>query len=152
MKYLRAKTSFATVKSEITVAIEVTNCPHRCKHCHSPELCQDIGIELDECSICTLMKHFTGFYNEPLFTCVAFMGGDHEPKTLLRLLKWVKGAFPAVKTCLYTGSENVSDDIKDCLDYLKTGRYDEALGGLDSPTTNQRFYQFERNSLHEQDN
>lgn len=29
------------------------------------------------------------------------------------------------------------------LDYLKVGAYDERLGGLDSPTTNQRFYQVE---------
>ena len=30
------------------------------------------------------------------------------------------------------------------LDYLKLGPYDERLGGLDSPTTNQRFYRVER--------
>ena len=30
------------------------------------------------------------------------------------------------------------------LDYLKLGPYDERFGGLDSPTTNQRFYRIER--------
>ena len=30
------------------------------------------------------------------------------------------------------------------LDFIKLGHYDEELGGLDSPTTNQRLYQIER--------
>lgn len=33
------------------------------------------------------------------------------------------------------------------LDYLKTGHYDEKLGGLDCPTTNQRFYRLDHGQL-----
>lgn len=37
--------------------------------------------------------------------------------------------------------------VYDLLDYLKTGHYDEKLGGLDCPTTNQRFYRLESGRL-----
>ncbi|HIR81761.1 MAG TPA: anaerobic ribonucleoside-triphosphate reductase activating protein, partial [Candidatus Limiplasma merdipullorum] len=36
------------------------------------------------------------------------------------------------------------------LDYLKLGHYDERLGGLDSPTTNQRFFRIEAGKLFDQ--
>ena len=49
-----------------------------------------------------------------------------------------------LKACLYTGLEReeleaVSDGILPYLTYLKTGRWQMELGGLDSPATNQKF-------------
>ncbi len=56
-----------------------------------------------------------------------------------------------LKTCLYSGADSTApfQSIFLLLDYLKVGAYDEHLGGLDSPTTNQRFYQVENGLLEE---
>ena len=50
--------------------------------------------------------------------------------------------------CLYSGSDNFERDYQIAsntnLSALKTGSYKKELGGLDSPTTNQRFYLIEK--------
>ena len=54
-----------------------------------------------------------------------------------------------IKTCLYSGNddETAFHYVYDLLDYLKTGHYDEELGGLDCLTTNQRFYRIENGRM-----
>lgn len=54
-----------------------------------------------------------------------------------------------LKTCLYSGASTPSAfcPLFPLLDYLKIGAYDEQRGGLDSPTTNQRFYQVKNGLL-----
>ena len=50
-----------------------------------------------------------------------------------------------IKTCWYTGFKKLPDDLKlQYFDFVKVGPYIEALGGLKSRTTNQRFYRVER--------
>jgi anaerobic ribonucleoside-triphosphate reductase activating protein len=66
------------------------------------------------------------------------MGGDSEVNELRRLFKHVKDK--GLKTCWYSGRETCPIET-DYLDYLKLGSYIKKLGGLDSPDTNQRFYQ-----------
>lgn len=138
MKYLRATTSFSAVPKEISLAIEITNCPHRCEGCHSPELCENIGIPLNELSLVLLFEKFCS-QNKPLFTCVTFMGGDQESDELINLIEYIQSKYPHLKMCLYTGSDSVNSDLMSHLNYLKTGRYIEKLGPLGSPTTNQKF-------------
>ena len=57
-----------------------------------------------------------------------------------------------LKTCLYSGFDIVEPFVAllPMLDYLKLGHYDEHLGGLDSPTTNQRFFRIEAGKLIDQ--
>ena len=54
-----------------------------------------------------------------------------------------------LKTSLYSGNDDKEafQSLYGLLDYLKTGHYDEKLGGLDCPTTNQRFYRFDHGRL-----
>ena len=54
-----------------------------------------------------------------------------------------------LKTCLYSGFDIIEPfaALLPLLDYLKLGPYDERLGGLDSPTTNQRFFRIEAGEL-----
>ena len=54
-----------------------------------------------------------------------------------------------LKTCLYSGNddEKAFQYVYDLLDYLKISHYDEKLGSLDCPTTNQRFYRLENGRL-----
>lgn len=69
-------------------------------------------------------------------------GREWQPEALQKMLGIVTQA--GLKACLYTGLdreelEAVSDGILPYLTYLKTGRWQMELGGLDSPTTNQKF-------------
>lgn len=80
-----------------------------------------------------------------LVDAVCFFGGEQHGKRFRELLTTAKEM--GFKTALYTGSRDVEASIKEQLDYLKVGPYIERLGGLDSPTTNQRFYRVEKGQL-----
>ena len=67
MKYTGAEITFAEVPDEITLCINISNCPCHCKGCHSPYLAEDIGEELTEDSLHKLISSNEGI------TCVAFM-------------------------------------------------------------------------------
>jgi anaerobic ribonucleoside-triphosphate reductase activating protein len=46
LKYLNTQIVFQEIPDEISLAINITNCPNNCKSCHSEYLKQDIGEEL----------------------------------------------------------------------------------------------------------
>lgn len=133
------------VPNELALAIEVTNCPFRCHNCHSSELQEDIGVPL---TIYTLENILARYYvnQKYLISCILFMGGDQHPE-LLDLLKHCKTH--GLKTALYTGHTDISDELKSYLDFYKVGQYIEECGDLTSPTTNQRFYIRDGDIFHE---
>ena len=137
MKYTEAQVVFEEVPDEITLAINISNCPVRCEGCHSPHLWQDVGTELTSVELLKLLKDNKGV------TCVSIMGGDNSVEDVLQALKIIKNK--ELKTCWYSGKERINDvelmeKLLPYLDYLKTGPYIKELGGLDSFTTNQRFF------------
>lgn len=79
-------------------------------------------------------------------TCFCFMGGDAEPAEIERIARHIRTEFPHIRTAWYSGQESIPEgfDIS-TLDYIKTGPYKEALGGLKSPETNQRLYRIAEN-------
>ena len=135
MKYVDTKVVFREVPDEITLAINISNCPVRCPGCHSSYLAQDIGEPLTEDTLAELIKGNTGI------TCVSFMGGDAEPLLVGQYSRWIKSNYPGLKTCWYSGRdlEHAKPNL-DTLDYVKVGPYIDEFGPLDSPATNQRFY------------
>ncbi|WP_373753011.1 anaerobic ribonucleoside-triphosphate reductase activating protein [Neisseria weixii] len=126
------------VPNETSLAFLIAGCPLRCPGCHSADSWKaGLGKALTAEYLAGRLKRYQG-----LISCVLFMGGEWQPEALLPLLKLAQSA--GLKTCLYTGLERaeweaVSDGLIGHLDYLKTGRWVMELGGLDSPTTNQRF-------------
>ena len=46
LKYVDTKVTFAEVPDEISLCINISNCPNHCEGCHSPYLAEDIGTEL----------------------------------------------------------------------------------------------------------
>lgn len=68
------------------------------------------------------------------------MGEGRNPYELRLALQMVKER--GLNTCVYAGyfSKYDAELYEEYLDYLKVGGYEEALGGLNSPITNQRFY------------
>lgn len=133
MKYVDTKVVFAEVPDEVTLAINISNCPCHCEGCHSPYLAGDVGKPLDWPSLNALININHGI------TCVAFMGGDASPKQVNELAWHVKRM--GLKTCWYSGRQELHDAIQlENFDFIKLGPYIPNKGGLDSPNTNQRFY------------
>lgn len=136
IKYYNSMVVFSEIPDEITLAINITNCPCRCEGCHSKYLWGDVGIELTTGELDELIAINRGV------TCICFMGhgGLDGIDEIIRLSKHVKDKH-RLKVGLYSGFENLRDiDGIGVLDFLKEGKYVEELGGLDSSNTNQRFY------------
>jgi anaerobic ribonucleoside-triphosphate reductase activating protein len=130
---------FQEVPGEVTLALNFASCPNNCPGCHSQHLREAVGERLDD----ELMAGLLARYGSAA-SCVAFMGGDGSPAEVNRLAATVKAA--GLKTCWYSGREELSPAIDLAnFDFIKLGPYDEKYGGLDSPTTNQRFYRVEDN-------
>lgn len=133
LKYLNTQVTFAEVPDEITLCINITGCKNGCKNCHSSYLAEDIGKLLNWDSLNALIYINTGI------SCVAFMGGDNDPKVVNRLAEKVKSL--GLKTAWYSGRQELSKDINlEYFDYIKLGPYMEEFGPLNSRTTNQRMY------------
>lgn len=135
IRYLSHALTFAEVPDQVTLCINVTNCQHHCPGCHSPELRQDIGKDLEEALPGLLHKYGNDI------TCVCLMGEGNDIDALCRCLSAIRAA--GFLTCLYTGHDKPSAVMQaiQYLNYLKLGHYDQKLGGLASPSTNQRMYQ-----------
>jgi len=135
MKYLDAKVVMQEVPDELTLAINLTNCPNRCVGCHSPELREDIGTILDTKSLHTLIKYYRGV------SCVAFMGGDSDQKGVADLCSYIKNNYMDINTAWYSGNDYFPkfEDLTN-VDYIKIGSYMKEYGPLNSDTTNQRLY------------
>lgn len=145
LKYVNYDIVTAEVPDEITLAIEISNCPCHCEGCHSDFLAEDIGDPLDITIIGDILKNNKGI------TCIALMGGDSDYDALLYLVMQLY-LLPQ-KICWYTGrtaeylrglndSHNeIFSNIIQYLDFIKIGPYIAAKGGLANKTTNQRFYE-----------
>lgn len=124
--------SFQEVPDETSLVLLIADCPHRCPGCHSPELQRPEGKNL--------LADLPGLIDQyaDAITCVCFMGDGQDVAALTDCFHLVKTY--GLKACLYTGGD-AAPDLP--WDYVKVGQYVEALGGLDSPTTNQRMYRFQ---------
>lgn len=135
IKYVDTKVVMSEVPDEITLAINLSNCPCHCKGCHSSYLAEDIGKVLTLDVLEYLIKKNQGI------TCVSFMGGDNDTVRVDGLAEFVRKCFPSLKVAWYSGRDELSEHIYiSNFDIVKLGRYDEKLGPLNCPTTNQRFY------------
>ncbi len=142
LKYTDTKVVFREIPDEITLAVNISGCPCACEGCHSLYLSEDIGEELSEHAITQLIAR------NDMISCISFMGGDREPAEVSRLARYIKENHPRIKVGWYSGRDKLSIEIsvRD-FDYIKIGSYRSSLGGLDSPTTNQRLYRIEQEAM-----
>lgn len=132
---------FQDVPGEVTLSLNLSQCPNRCQGCHSPQLQDDIGYLLDDEMLDSLLES----YGHDV-TCVCFMGGDCEPEEVMRLADRVH-AF-GLKTAWYSGKQQLSEYFRfESIDYVKLGPYVATLGPLSSPETNQRMYRSDSGRL-----
>ena len=137
LKYRYVKEIFKEIPNEITLGVSISGCQLRCKGCHSRDLWEDIGNSLDWAILNTLIHIHHGI------TCVCLFGGEHDIDALTNLFYHAR---KYVKTAWYCGLDMIPKDklgIIQYLDFVKLGHYDQELGALDSPTTNQRLYKIE---------
>ena len=70
LKYVNTGIVFQEIPDEVTLAINISNCPCHCPGCHSHYLWEDIGIPLTTDAIDAFVEE----YGEDI-TCLSFMGG-----------------------------------------------------------------------------
>ena len=136
LKYVNSDIVFQEIPDEVTLAINISNCPCHCPGCHSHYLWEDIGLPLNPEAIDNFVQKFGSN-----LTCIAFMGGDGDPKGVNLLAQYVHEEYPQFKVAWYSGRTVISPLItKNDFDYIKIGPYIKHLGPLKKPTTNQRLY------------
>lgn len=136
LKYVNTGIVFQEIPDEMTLAINISNCPCHCPGCHSNYLWQDIGEPLTP----LVLEKFIQKYDGDI-TCVCFMGGDAEPKAVNQLARYIHDNHPNLKVGWYSGRVRVPSTIrKSDFDYIKVGPYIKHLGCLKYITTNQRLY------------
>lgn len=136
LKYLNTGIVFQEIPDEVTLSINITNCPCRCPSCHSQYLWQDIGEPLTP----MVLDKFMDEYKSEI-TCVCFMGGDADPGYVERLASYMHREHPGMKVAWYSGRQRIPAGInRKVFDYVKLGPYIEHLGCLKERTTNQRLY------------
>jgi anaerobic ribonucleoside-triphosphate reductase activating protein len=143
LKYWNYDIVFAEIPDEVTLAINLTCCPNRCKGCHSPHLQENIGNVLDWIELNSII----GKYIDSI-TCVCFMGGDSTPFDVAELSEQMHRYYPGINTAWYSGKAELPEGFnKDSFRFIKLGPYIESLGSLESPKTNQRLYRIEDGKL-----
>lgn len=141
LKYTDYDIVFQEVPDEVSLAVNLSNCPHRCPGCHSQQLWNDIGDELNEGSLGALIDKYS-----KSITCVCFMGGDCDLVMLQQLASYVHTR--GFKVAWYTGASALPVGVDTRLfNYIKIGPYIEHLGALRSKETNQRYYRVSDGAL-----
>lgn len=171
LKYVDIRVCFAEVPDEITLCINLSNCPCHCKGCHSPYLAEDIGEILTNYRIQKLLRENKGV------TAICFMGGDNDPRLVNHYAKLIKESsikeveyihkfnefitlskgitlHPGdeilfmkslpnpIKVAWYSGRQELSKEIDiNNFDFIKLGPYQEENGPLNDQNTNQKFFQ-----------
>ena len=136
LKYVNSDVVFQEIPDEVTLAINISNCPCRCPGCHSRYLWEDVGLPLNTEAI----DDFVEEYGDDI-TCLAFMGGDSDPKGVNILAQYIHEEYPQFKVAWYSGKTVISSAVNRAdFDYIKIGPFIRHLGPLKSPTTNQRLY------------
>lgn len=136
MKYVNESVVFQEIPDEVTLAINISNCPCRCPGCHSKYLWGDVGEELTHEALDKMIEKYGGE-----ITCVSIMGGDACPEQVSDIAMYMHNIHPSLHVAWYSGRTVISSRIcKRYFDYIKIGPYIAHLGPLNKTTTNQHLY------------
>ncbi len=136
LKYLNYDIVCQEVPGEVSLAINITNCPCHCPGCHSAYLAEDTGSPLTTEAVDKLIKQ-----KADGVTCILLMGGDASPADVNAIAHHIKQHHPTLKTAWYSGRTIISGEVDPRnFNYIKIGPYISHLGPLNKRTTNQRLY------------
>lgn len=133
IKYVQSMVTFEEVPTEVTLSLSISNCQNRCSGCHSPELRCNIGTELTNEVLDELINKNNGI------SCVLLLGEGNDRSRLIDIAKRVRNEHK-LAVALYSGRDNVEEDVWNSFDYVKIGGYVASLGPINKVTTNQRLY------------
>lgn len=122
------------VPDRVTLAVEIPNCQGSCPGCHSSFLKLDLGKELTAAEADRLVEDNFGV------NCFLFLGEGNDHEALMELAAHLRAAHPDLELALYSGRQEVEEEIYEAFDFVKVGPYVEALGPLSEVSTNQRMY------------
>lgn len=139
LKYVDTIVSFQEIPDEISLCINISNCPNNCKGCHSAYLKQDIGSELNTVTLQELIDKNAGV------SCICFMGGDQDVASINELASSVLlRADKPRKIAWYSGRNTIPSDLNlELFDFIKIGPYIEEMGPLTNPNTNQIMFKID---------
>ncbi|WP_298643184.1 anaerobic ribonucleoside-triphosphate reductase activating protein [uncultured Cardiobacterium sp.] len=133
LRYVHEDIVWQEVPGEVSLAYTIAGCPLRCPGCHSTYTWNpNQGTALTPAHLQRRIEDYAG-----LLSCVLFFGGEWHGAALIDCLRTARAA--GLKTCLYTGLDEVPPALHAELTFLKTGAWWRERGGLDDPGTNQRF-------------
>lgn len=109
LKYVNSDIVFQEIPDEVTLAINISNCPCHCPGCHSRYLWDDVGLPLNPEAI----DDFVGKYGSDL-TCIAFMGAT---ATLRVSICSHSMSMRSIRICAWPGTADVPSSL---LSFKKT--------------------------------
>ena len=125
---------YSEIPDEITLAINIANCPIQCPDCHSKELWKDTGKDLTQRALERMIREHDGI------SCVCFMGGDAEPEIINMLGAVVQTN--GLKSAWYSGRDKLPLEVcAQNFNFIKLGPFIKEKGPINKPTTNQRLYE-----------
>lgn len=132
--------TFREVPNKIAVYFEIGGCIKGCKGCHSEHL----QLPIQEPMSLARMVQYADKQVDAGANAIVILGGTTNRIAYDDLIRMIEALANIAPVCLYSGSDDDSLHMKlitqSSLTWLKTGSYQEDLGGLQAPTTNQRFY------------
>jgi anaerobic ribonucleoside-triphosphate reductase activating protein len=117
LKYYDVAIVFAEFPDEVTLAVNISNCPGMCSHCSEPWLLEDVGTVLTNDEIDKLISEHSDI------TTFGLMGGDSNHDDCIRVAKYIHDKYPSIKVGMYSGREFINLELAQHLDYYKIGRW-----------------------------
>lgn len=125
LKYYDTAVTMSEFPDEISLCVNITNCPGTCEECSEPWLRKDIGTVLTNEEIDKLVALHPG--------CSVFglMGGDADHADVRRIAEYVHRTYSHLKVGFYSGCDYIDLSLVSVVDFYKIGRWVRPLG---SPT------------------
>lgn len=154
---LHTHISTQDIPGEITYEVVMGNCDNGCKGCHSESDVSDTYNHIPWERQTSLYDILVGAFEarKKGATSITLMGGTTNGILLSELMLLIDKLSEILPVYLYSGDDSTLDDTTGIngilatlsdLRGIKIGSYKEELGGLDSPSTNQRFYHKDANN------
>lgn len=130
--YLNDAISDTKFPDEISLIINIAECPGDCSYCQLSHTHKNEGlIQLTNEVLDSLIKSCKNI------TCVGFIGGDQSPKDIVNFARHIRKEFPTLHIGWYSCKETFPL-YHGVFDYIKLGKYVEENGLINDPSTNQR--------------
>ena len=117
LKYYDVAVTFSEFPDEVTLCVNISNCPGMCDGCSEPWLLEDVGTLLTNEEIDKLISEHQDI------TVFGLMGGDSNHKDCERIANYVHSTYPNIKVGMYSGREFLDMRLLKSLDLYKIGRW-----------------------------